>query len=490
MPERYKNLVAGEWIESTSGESIEDRNPADISEVVGLFPSMTAEDAHRAVEAAAAAFRTWKALTPVARGAILSRAAELIRERTEVIARDLTREMGKTIREARGEVTRASYFFDYYGAYGRLPVGDYLPDERDGVFTFTMREPLGVVLVIAPWNDPALTPARKLAPALIAGNTVVLKPATLTPLSAWHLLRALHEAGMPKGVVNMVTGPARTVGNALLDHPEVKGVTFTGSTAVGLGIQTRVAGRNIRVQTEMGGKNAMVVLKDADPKLAAELAAAAGFGQSGQRCTATSRVIVERQAREAFMDAFVDTTKRITVGSGLDESTTMGPVVDKSQLDTVLQAVETGKREGASVAFGGERLGGSRYDRGYFVTPTVLENVSPKMTVAQEEIFGPVVAVMEAASVDAAIDIVNGTRYGLSAAVVTRSLEAAHAFARGVDTGCVAVNLPTVGWDVHVPFGGFKDSGSPFKEHGAEGLQFYQRVKSVAMRVAGITTPR
>ncbi|MGH2435708.1 MAG: aldehyde dehydrogenase family protein, partial [bacterium] len=338
MPESYKNLVAGEWVESTSGESIEDRNPADTSEIVGLFPSMTAEDAHRAVEAAAAAFRTWKALTPVARGAILGRAAELIRERAEVIARDLTREMGKTIREARGEVARASYFFDYYGGYGRLPVGDHLPDERDGVFTFTMREPLGVILVIAPWNDPALTPARKLAPALIAGNTVVLKPATLTPLSAWHLIRALHDAGMPKGVVNMVTGPARSVGNALLDHPEIKGVTFTGSTAVGLGIQARVAGRNIRVQTEMGGKNAMVVLKDADPKLAAELAAAAGFGQTGQRCTATSRVIVERQAREAFMDAFVEKAERIIVGSGLEDSTTMGPVVDKSQLDTVLQA--------------------------------------------------------------------------------------------------------------------------------------------------------
>lgn len=486
MSERYKNLVAGEWVDSRTGETIEDRNPADTGEVVGLFPSMSVEDAHRAVEAASAAFQTWKGMTPVARGAILRRAAELIRERTETIARDLTREMGKTLREARGEVTRASYFFDYYGAFGRLPIGDYLPDERDGVFTFTMREPLGVVLIIAPWNDPALTPARKLAPALIAGNTVVLKPATLTPLSAWHLIRALHDAGMPKGVVNMVTGPARTVGNALLDHPEIKGVTFTGSTAVGLEIQVRVAGRNIRVQTEMGGKNAMVVLRDADPTLAAELAAAAGFGQSGQRCTATSRVIVERQAKDAFMGAFVGATKRISVGPGLEESTTMGPVVDKSQLDTVLQAVETGKLEGAAVAFGGERLRGERYERGYFVEPTILENVSPKMTVAQEEIFGPVVAVMEAVDVDEAIAIVNGTRYGLSAAVVTRSLSAAHAFARGVETGCVAVNLPTVGWDVHVPFGGFKDSGSAFKEHGIEGLQFYQRVKSVAMRVAGI----
>lgn len=486
MAEHYKDLVAGEWVDSQTGETLTDINPADTSEVVAVFPSMSGEDVHRAIDAAAEAFPAWKAMTPVARGAILRRAAELIRERLETIARDLTREMGKTLKEARGEVTRASYFFDYYGAYGRLPIGNYLPDERDGVFTFTMREPLGVVVAIAPWNDPALTPARKMAPALIAGNTVVLKPATLTPLSAWHLIRALHDAGMPRGVVNLVTGPARAVGDALIDHPAVHAITFTGSTAVGLDLQGKVAGRNIRVQTEMGGKNAMVVLKDADPRLAAELAAAAGFGQSGQRCTATSRVIVESAMRDAFVEEFVDTTRRVKVGPGLEESTTMGPVVDSSQLETVLQAVETGRREGATVLHGGERLRGERYDRGYFVTPTILGRVSSKMRVAQEEIFGPVVAVMEAADVDEAIDLVNSTRYGLSASVVTRSLAVAHAFARGVETGCVAVNLPTVGWDVHVPFGGFKDSGSPFKEHGMEGLQFYTRVKSVAMRVSGI----
>jgi len=318
------------------------------------------------------------------------------------------------------------------------------------------------------------------------GNTVVLKPATLTPLSAWHLIRALHDAGMPRGVVNMVTGPARATGEPLITHPAVRGITFTGSTAVGLDLQAKVAGRNIRVQTEMGGKNALVVLNDADPKLAAELAASAGFGQSGQRCTATSRVVAESGIRDAFLDEFVRVTRRIRVGPGLDEGTTMGPVVDSSQLETVMTAVEAGRREGAIIQQGGERLRGDGYDRGYFVAPTILTQVSPQMRVAQEEIFGPVVAVLNAADVEEAITIVNGTRYGLSAAVVTRSLASAHAFARGVETGCVAVNLPTVGWDVHVPFGGFKDSGSAFKEHGREGLQFYTRVKSVAMRVAGI----
>ena len=486
MAERYKNLVAGEWVDSRGGGTVQDLNPADTSEVVAEFPSMAAEDVTRAIDAAAEAFPAWKAKTWTARGAIMRRAAELIRERAETIARDLTREMGKTLREARGEVTRTSYFFDYYGAYGRLPIGDHLPDERDGVFTFTVREPLGVVVAIAPWNDPALTPARKMAPALIAGNTVVLKPATLTPLSAWHLIRALHDAGMPRGVVNMVTGPARAIGDPLIKHPAVRAITFTGSTSVGLDLQAKIAGRNIRIQTEMGGKNAMVVLKDADPELAATLAVAAGFGQSGQRCTATSRVVVERGIKDEFLNEFLTRTKQVKVGPGLDDDTTMGPVVDENQLKTTLDAVESGRREGAQILFGGQRLSGPAYDRGYFVQPTILANVSPKMEVAQEEIFGPVVAVMEADDVQAAIDLVNGTRYGLSASLVTRSLAAAHAFARGVETGCVAVNLPTVGWDVHTPFGGFKESGSAFKEHGIEGLQFYTRVKSVAMRVAGI----
>lgn len=487
MAEQYRALVGGEWVDARTGERFPDINPADTREVVGTFPLMEEADVHRAIDAAAEAFPAWKALTPVARGAILLRAAALIRERVETIARDLTREMGKTLREARGEVTRASFFFEYYGAYGRLPIGDHLPDEREGVFTFTMREPLWVVVAIAPWNDPVLTPARKLAPALIAGNTVVLKPATLTPLSAWHLLRALHDAGMPRGVVNMVTGPAGAVGAALTSHPAVRAITFTGSTAVGLDLQARVAGRNIRVQTEMGGKNALVVLADADPRLAAELAASAGFGQSGQRCTATSRVVVQAPIKEAFLEAFVDAARRITVGPGLEETTAMGPVVDESQLERVLRAVETGRREGAEVVYGGERLRGERYDHGYFVAPTILDRVDPQMQVAQEEIFGPVVAVLQAQDVEEAIRIVNSTRYGLSAGVVTRSLAAAHAFARGVEVGCVAVNLPTVGWDVHVPFGGFKDSGSAFKEHGIEGLQFYTRVKSVAMRFGGLS---
>ncbi len=483
MAERLGLLVGGEWRSSGQLGDLPDVNPADTSDTVAVFPAMSAEEMGEAVEAASEALPSWRALSPVARGAILLRAAEYIRERLEEIARDLVREMGKTLAEARGEVARAADFFQYYGGLGRLPIGDHLPDGRQGVFTYTVREPIGVVVAITPWNDPALTPARKLAPALISGNTVVLKPASLTPLSAWHLVRALYDAGIPRGVVNLVVGPASEAEKALLEHPAVAGITFTGSTQVGMEIARRAASRNIRVQTEMGGKNALVVAADADLDLAAGLVVTGGFGQTGQRCTATSRVIVEASVLEPFKERLLERTRKIRVGPGLDPETTMGPVVSEDQLRKVLEAVERGRAEGARVLWGGHRLTGDRYDRGYFVAPTVLDHVDPNAFVAQEEIFGPVVTLLTASDLDEAIALVNGTRYGLSAGICTRSLSTAHAFVRRVEVGCVSVNLPTVGWDVHIPFGGFKESGSPFKEHGLPGLQFYTRIKSVAMQV-------
>lgn len=483
MAERYGALIGGEWITRGEAGDLPDINPADTSDTVAVFPAMSAAQASRAVDAAADSLAAWRAQTRVMRGTLLIRTAELLRARLESIAADLTREMGKTLAEARGEVSRAADFFQYYGGLGRLPEGDHLPDGRMGVFAFTVREPIGVVVAIAPWNDPALTPARKLAPALLAGNTVVLKPASLTPLSAWHITRALHDAGLPPGVVNLVVGPAGLVSDALLTHPAVAGVTFTGSTEIGLDIAQRVAGRNVRLQTETGGKNALVVAADADLALAAELAVTAGFGQSGQRCTATSRLVVEQPVLDAFREELLARARQIRVGPGLDPATTMGPVVDERQMHKVLEAVEVGRREGAAVLLGGTRLQGDGYERGYFVAPCILDDVTPRAAIAQEEIFGPVLCLMSVANLDDAIDVVNGTRYGLAAAICTRSLETAHVFASRVNVGLVAVNLPTVGWDVHVPFGGFKDSGSAFKEHGLEGLQFYTRVKSVAMRV-------
>jgi len=481
--ERLGVLVGGEWRTSGRLGVLPDINPADTEEVVAVFPVMDAEEMGVAIEAAADALPNWRALNPVARGAILLRTAELLRTRSEEIARDLVREMGKTLGEARGEVARAADFFQYYGGLGRLPMGDHLPDGRQGVFTYTVREPIGVVVAITPWNDPILTPARKLAPALISGNTVVLKPASLTPLSAWHLARALHDAGIPRGVVNVVVGPASEAEKALLAHPVVAGITFTGSTQVGLEIVRQAATRNIRVQTEMGGKNALVVMGDAKLDLAVELAVAGAFGQAGQRCTATSRVIVEGCVLEQFRARLLERAKRIRVGPGLDPEAEMGPVVSEEQLSKVLAAVERGREEGAEVLWGGHRLAGGRYDRGYFVGPTILDRVAPEASVAQEEIFGPVLTLLPAKDLDEAIELVNGTRYGLSAGICTESLSTAHAFAARVEAGCVSINLPTVGWDVHIPFGGFKESGSAFKEHGLPGLQFYTRVKSVAMKV-------
>jgi len=483
--ERLGVLVGGEWRTSGRLGVLPDTNPADTEEVVAVFPMMDAEEMGVAVEAASEALPNWRALNPVARGAILLRTAELLRTRSQDIARDLVREMGKTLGEARGEVARAADFFQYYGGLGRLRIGDHLPDGRQGVFTYTVREPIGVVVAITPWNDPILTPARKLAPALISGNTVVLKPASLTPLSAWHLVRALHDAGIPRGVVNLVVGPASEAGKALLAHPAVAGITFTGSTQVGLEIARQAAARNIRVQTEMGGKNALVVMADADLDLAVELTIVGAFGQAGQRCTATSRVIVEVSVLEQFRARLLERARRIRVGPGLDPETEMGPVVSEDQLSKVLAAVEKGREEGAEVLWGGQRLTGGRYDRGYFVGPTILDRIGPQASVAQEEIFGPVLTLLPAGALDEAIELVNGTRYGLSAGICTRSLCAAHAFAARVEVGCVSVNLPTVGWDVHIPFGGFKESGSAFKEHGLPGLQFYTRVKSVAMNVQG-----
>ncbi|MBO8140783.1 MAG: aldehyde dehydrogenase family protein [Firmicutes bacterium] len=465
---------------------MEDRNPADVGDVVALFPAMQRSDVENAVNAAARAFPAWRAADWVKRGEFLKRTAQLLRERAESIARDLAREMGKTLREARTEVVKAADFFEYYGSLGRLPVGNLLPDARAGVTTISTREPLGVVVAITPWNDPLLTPARKLAPALVAGNTVILKPSSLTPLSAWHLIKALHDAGVSDGVANLVTGSGSSLVETLVGHPEVRAVTFTGSTEVGLQLQKMAAGRNIRVQTEMGGKNALVVLRDANLDLAADLAVTGAFAQAGQRCTATSRIIVEDAVHDPFLEKMAERTKAMRIGPGLDERTDMGPVVDQGQLDTVLEFVEGACREGASLAVGGRRLTGEPYDRGYFVEPTIFTDVQPSMTIAQKEVFGPVVAVMRVGSFDEAVEVVNGTRYGLSASVVTRSLESAHRFAAEVDVGCVGVNVPTAGWDVHISFGGFKDSGSAFREQGLEALQFYTRVKSVAMQVMGI----
>ena len=480
----FRNLVGGELRTPRHGW-IEVHSPVQPSEVVARVPASDGEDVADALNAAAASFPGWRDLGPSARGSALLAVAGWLREHRSEIATLVSAEMGKTIAEALGEADRSADFFAYYGSLGRGVNGDLLPDARPGVEAEARIEPVGVVVAITPWNDPLLTPARKLAPALAAGNTVVIKPASETPVSSLLLALALHETRAPAGILNTVTGPASQLVEPLLSDERIAAVTFTGSTEVGLQLQRTLAGRNIRLQTEMGGKNPSVVLADADLELAADTITAAAFGQAGQRCTATSRVIVDRAVAEDLMEKVVSRASTLRVGPGQDPETQMGPLVSERQLASVLGDIEGALQEGARLACGGSRFESPPLDEGWFVAPTVLTDVTRTMRIWREEVFGPVLAVMTVDSLEGAIEAANDSPYGLAAALFSDSLSAAERFINELEVGQVAVNLPTSGWDVHQPFGGWKLSGSGFKEQGTEGLRFYTRMKTVAVKAAG-----
>jgi len=477
----FPNLIGGAFAPPQGGW-LDVANPARASEIVARVAATTAVEIDRAIEAAATGFEVWRRVSPGARGAVLAGAASWLREHAEEVASLVSAEMGKTLPEARAETARSADFFDYYGSLSRLPEGDRLADGRPGVEAHVRVEPVGMVVAITPWNDPLLTPARKLAPALFAGNAVLIKPATETPVSSLLLARALHEAGLPPGVLNTVTGRAADVISPLCEDKRVDAVTFTGSTEVGLDLQRRLAGRNVRLQTEMGGKNPSVVLADADLDLAAATIAAAAFGQAGQRCTATSRVIVADEVVRPLLDRLVAKAGGIVVGPGDDEATTMGPLVSERQLRSVLGDVERALEQGAERVFGEGRLQQTPLDQGWFVSPVILAAVTRDMDIWNQEVFGPVLAVSTVSSLAEAIDAANDSPYGLAAALFTDSVDASTRFIDSVEAGQVAVNLPTSGWDVHMPFGGWKLSGSGFKEQGLEGLRFYTRVKTVAVK--------
>ncbi|MEZ7159993.1 aldehyde dehydrogenase family protein [Streptomyces sp. MAD19A] len=463
------NLIAGE---EAVGDGFERYNPADPAELVAVAPASGAEAVDAAVTAAAEAQPGWAALPAPARGAILLDAAEILRGRHA--ARDLVREEGKTLTEARGEVRRAIDVLRFFGAEGWRLGGQVLPSSLPDTMVHTRREPVGVVGLITPWNFPIAIPAWKLAPALIGGNAVVLKPAELTPLSARHLTEALVQAGLPAGVLSVVHGSGAVVGEALVRDPRVAAVSFTGSTQVGMRIERAVQERRGRVQVEMGGKNALVVLDDADVEQAARIAAAGGFGLTGQACTASSRVICTPGVHDDFVAALAKEAARYRPGNGLADGTLMGPVVSEQQLGTITAAIERATAEGATVAAGGEA------PEGLMLAPTVLSGLSQENTAAREEIFGPVVAVLSAADLDDAINLVNDSRYGLAAGICTRSLAAAQRFAAAARVGVVKVNRPTTGLDLNVPFGGVGDSSSnTFREQGAVAVDFYTWSKSV-----------
>jgi len=460
---------------------LEVRDPADVRDVVAEVPAMTAAEVAAAYARARAAFGSWRRVNPLDRAAVLARAAGLIRARAEDGAVTLVRENGKTLAEARVEVTKTADFLDYYASFARQPWGELLADARPGTTTSVRVEPVGVVLAICPWNDPLITPARKLGPALIAGNAVLLKAASQTPGIAIWAAGLLAEAGLPEGVVQVVTGRNSEISDALLAAPDA--VTFTGSNEVGAYLRRALATRNVRLQAELGGKNVSVVLADADLDMAAATVASAAFAQAGQRCTATSRLIVQAPVAEPFIARLRAKLAEIVVGPGLDRATTMGPLSYAAHRDAVLGHIERARGEGAAVIAGGGRPSSDALAYGCYVEPTLV-SVTPEQSLWRDEVFGPVLAVTTADGFDDAVRLANDTVYGLAAAVFTTSLTSANRFIELAEAGQVAVNLPTAGWDVHHPFGGFHESGSAFKEQGGPGLRFYTRIKTSAVRFA------
>ncbi len=479
-PQLFPNYVDGQWVKGCS--TFENRNPADTCEVVGLFAKGTAEDMRSAVAAAVEAFPAWAAKNGPARGEYLFRAAEIMERKFEQISAEMTREEGKTLPEAKGEVRRGINIFRYFASEGSRLFGVQAPSERERVHTFSVRKPLGAVGLITPWNFPLAIPAWKAAPALVAGNTVVLKPASAAPLCAWRMVEALHEAGLPNGVINFVAGAGGELGGALLSARGLKAVSFTGSCPIGNRLHEEASKQRLRVQLEMGGKNPAIVLADADLTTAVETTINGAFFATGQRCTATSRAIVEEGIYDRFLEALVERTRKLKVGNGLEPGVQMGPLVDAAQLDTVLRYIEIAREEGGKPVCGGERLTEPPLDRGYFVAPTIFADVSEEMTLAREEVFGPVLAVMRARDFEDAVRIANATPFGLSASIQTTNLSRAFEYIQRAETGLVMVNLPSAGIDYQMPFGGTKDSSFGPKEQGPAAIEFYTDLKTVYLK--------
>jgi aldehyde dehydrogenase (NAD+) len=476
----YSNYIGGEWVAAKSGLTYRDTNPADTREVVAEYPLSDQTDTRAAVAAAQRGFPAWSALTAVARGRILSKASQILESRKGELAELLTREEGKTLAEATGEVQRAIDIFRFFGGLSYTLGGQTLPHDLPGNLLYTRREPLGVVALITPWNFPVAIPAWKMAPALVCGNTVVIKPASQAPAMTLELARALAEAGLPKGVLNVVVGEGRSVGAELASNSAVVALSFTGSYAVGQQIYQLLAPRMARAQMEMGGKNPTIVLADADLDLAARLVATAGFGLTGQACTATSRVIVERTVADAFTQKLIERAKAIIVGNGLKPGVTMGPAVSKQQLATDLEYIDIAAAEGAKVLYGGQRLTEGDYAHGHFVQPTILGDVSPKMRIACEEVFGPVIGIIAVENFDEALAVANGVDVGLSASLVTRDLKKAMLYAERIEAGVVKINQISTGLALQAPFGGVKKSSTDsFKEQGPQAIEFYSKLKTV-----------
>jgi acyl-CoA reductase-like NAD-dependent aldehyde dehydrogenase len=481
----YHNFIDGAWVASVSGDLFEDRNPANTDDVVGVFQKSTAADVANAIDAARLAFERWRLVPAPKRAELLFRAAQLIADRKEPLAREMTREMGKVLDETKGDVQEAIDMTFFMAGEGRRQYGQTVPSELRDKFALSIRQPMGVSSIITPWNFPMAIPSWKIIPALVCGNTVVFKPATLTPLSALNFVKILEEAGIPRGVVNLVTGGGGDVGTAMVVSDTVRIVSFTGSTDVGRTVSEHAAPSFKKVHLEMGGKNVIMIMDDANLELAVEGCLWGAFGTSGQRCTAASRVVVHEKVYDSFLDQFVARAVALRVGDGLGPGVQMGPVVSQGQLETVMKYVDIGREEGAKLAAGGHRLSSGAYGKGFFHEPTIFADVAPSMRIAQEEIFGPVVSVIPCRSFDEAVAIGNGVQYGLSASIYTQDINRAFAAMRDMYTGIFYVNAPTIGAEVHLPFGGTKATGNGHREAGTAALDVFSEWKSVYVDFSG-----
>ena len=479
-----RNFINGRWVESQSGQTMERRNPANLREVTSVAPLSTREEVSAAVAAAKAAFPAWRDTPAPARGEMIRRAAVLMERREEELARIMTHEEGKIYKESLIEVRRSVNILQFFSGEGRRAGGETLPSEVPRRVAYTLKQPLGVVGAITPWNFPMAIPVWKIAPALVTGNTIVLKPAEMTPLCAAKIAELFHEAGVPAGVLNMVLGAGEEAGDQLLQDPDVRAISFTGSNEIGSLIYGLAARQMKKCQCEMGGKNPVIVLGDADLELAAESTVLGAFGSSGQRCTAASRVIVEETIADRFVGMIVERTKKMKVGDGIDNGIDVGPLVNERQLATVLRYLEIGKKEGQLV-LGGERMSGPKYENGYFVAPTVFDHVPWDSRIAQEEIFGPVLSVIRVSDFEQALRVANSVKYGLSSSIYTNDANKIFEFIDRIESGITHVNASTIASEVQLPFGGMKATGVGIREMGRVAVDFYTELKAIYIDYTG-----
>lgn len=484
-PRLFKNLIGGKFVASSTGKTFERRNPADTREVVGVFQDSDATDVHAAVAAAKATFPAWSQVPAPRRGEILLKAAEIIQSHKDRFSQDLTREMGKPLFEAGGDIVEAIGMAQYAGSEGRRMHGVTTPSELPNKFQMSIRQPIGVVGLITPWNFPMAIASWKMLPALVCGNTVVIKPGEDASISTYNLVECLIEAGLPPGVVNIVTGYGPGAGQPLVEHPDVPVLSFTGSTDTGRLVYELGARQIKRVSLEMGGKNPLIVMPDADMDLVMEGVIWAAFGTTGQRCTATSRLIVHKDVAGPLIERIVERAKSLRVGNGLLAETEMGPLVNEKQLKRVLSYIELGQQEGATMRCGGERLSEGDLAHGWFVQPTVFTGVKPNMRIAREEIFGPVLSVIEVESLDEAVAVANDVAYGLSSSIYTRDINAAYRAMLALQAGIVYINAPTIGAEIHLPFGGVKATGNGHREAGPAMLDVFSEWKSIYIDYSG-----